>query len=57
MRVTEGINFIHEKFMRKVLSSALCHRLVLYYEEGGNTFPLNVASNRQQRWINSRTTR
>jgi len=57
MRVTERINFIHEEFMRKVLSSALFHLLVLHYEEGGNTFLRNVGSNHQQRSINSRTTR
>jgi len=43
--------------MRKVLSSALCQLLVLYYEDGRNMFLRNVGSNHQQRCINSRTTR
>jgi hypothetical protein len=48
MRVTERINFIQQKFMGKVLSSALCHSLVFYYEDGGSTFLRNVVSNHQQ---------
>jgi len=49
--VTERMHFIHEEFRRKVLSSALCQRLVLYYEEGGSTFLRNVGSNHQQRCV------
>jgi len=53
MRAMERINFIREEFMRKILSSALCQLLVLYYEDRGNTFPRNVGCNHQQRCINS----
>ena len=57
MGMTERINFIYVEFMRSVLFSALCHRLVLYYEGGGNTSLLKVGSNHQQSCINSQNKR